>query len=127
MSLSKCRGPSAVPVGMRKIQTPLQVEQWRSVLLSHPNTDLVHLVLEGISDGFRIGLDYRTKKVRQCALGNMSSALDNPMVVVVENYLQKEWLLGRVMGPLIPELARQVHTTPLGLFQRPHSRKVAVG
>ena len=48
-----------------------------STLVNHPDKDLVQLVLQGISQGFRIGFDYGTKKVQRCAHGNMSSVLDN--------------------------------------------------
>jgi len=95
------------------------MEEWRSALASHPDTDLVQLVLQGISQGFRIGFDYGTKRVQCCAHGNMSSALDNP--VVVDCYLQEELSLGSVVGPLIPELARRVHTSPFRVIPKGHT------
>jgi len=108
-----------MPRVLGKIQTPIRMEEWRSALVSHPDTDLVQLVLQGISQGFRIGFDYGTKRVQRCAHGNMSSALDNP--VVVDSYLQVELSLGRVVGPLIPELARRVHTSPFGVIPKGHT------
>ena len=69
VNLNKCRGPAAIPGGMGRVQTPLQVEQWRSALLSHQDTDLVQLVLEGMSCGFRINFDYRTKEVHVLNVG----------------------------------------------------------
>ena len=68
-----------------------------STLVNYPDKDLVQLVLQGISQGFRIGFDYGTKKVQRCAHGNMSSVLDN--LSVVDSYLQEELSLGRAAGP----------------------------
>ena len=95
------------------------MEEWRTALSGHPDRDLVQLVLDGIAGGFRIGFNYGDNTVRCCSHGNMSSALDNP--VVVESYLQEELSLGRVVGPLIPELARQVHTSPFKVIPKGHT------
>ena len=74
--------------------------------------------------GFRIDFNYGFKKVRRYCHRNMSSAVDNP--VMVESYLKEELSLGRVVGPLILELSRWVYTSPFGGHSEgSHSRKVA--
>ena len=76
-------------------------------------------ILNGISKGFRIGYDYSNKARR--ATSNLLSASQNPEVVA--RYIQEEVSLGRVIGPLEPELAARVHISPFGVIPKGHTGK----
>ena len=76
-------------------------------------------ILNGISKGFRIGYDYSNKARR--ATSNLLSASRNPEVVA--RYIQEEVSLGRVIGPLEPELAARVHISPFGVIPKGHTGK----
>ena len=92
------------------------VEGWKELLDTHPDRDFVTYILEGISKGYRIGYDYnkKTKKVTS----NLLSAFQNPEVVT--KYIQEEVALGRMIGPLGPELEAKVHISPFGVIPKGH-------
>ena len=77
--------------------TPLIFKEWVNLLSSHPDAEFSHYVLTGLAQGFRIGFD-RVKIQCIKAKHNMLSALQHPSVV--ENYLQNEIAVGRVIGPV---------------------------
>ena len=79
------------------ITTPLILEEWVNLLSSHPDAEFSHYVLTGLAQGFHIGFD-RVKVQCVRAKNNMQSALLHPSVV--EDYLQNEIALGRVIGPV---------------------------
>ena len=60
------------------------------------------------------------KKAKR-ATSNLSSAYHNPEVIT--RYIQKEVALGRMMGPLEPELAARVHVSPFGVILKGHIGK----
>ncbi len=70
------------------VNTPLVASQWEEALRLHPDAEFVKYLLRGITQGFRIGFDYRRCECRQ-AVANMTSADDNP--TVVDEYLAKWW------------------------------------
>jgi len=75
--------------------TPLQVDQFALELQHHPDLQLVNYVLDGISNGFRVGfsLSHKLKSAKK----NKPSALQH--AAVVDEYLAHEVSLGRVAGP----------------------------
>ena len=95
------------------------MERWAALLDTHPDRDFVAYILNGISKGFRIGYDYSNKARR--ATSNLLSASQNPEVVA--RYIQEEVSLGRVIGPLEPELAARVHISPFGVIPKGHTGK----
>ena len=62
------------------INTPLKIDEWRQQLREHPDPDFVDYILQGITEGFRIGFNYRDHTCEN-AKRNMKSALNNPQVV----------------------------------------------
>ena len=93
----RCRGP--IPDTFKTICTPYVGTEWAKLLASHPDRDFVEYILRGISEGFRVGMDPSLiGGPLQSAKSNMQSARDYPEVV--DNYLEKECSLGRVVGPL---------------------------
>ena len=76
--------------------------QWEALLKDHPDRHLVHYLLTGVTQGFRIGFN-RQHKCRR-ATGNMSSAISNPQPV--SDFIGTEMQAGRSIGPLsdIPQV-----------------------
>ena len=103
--LERCKAPFIAPPQVQETVSPLVVGRWTALLQTHPDKDFVTYILQGISKGFHIGYDYNKKAKR--AASNLPSAYHNPEVVT--RYIQEEVALGRMMGPLEPELAARVH------------------
>lgn len=80
---------------LTSVITPLALDQWRTILASHPDRAFARYVCDGIRTGFRIGFNYTTQL--KPATANMQSALTHPEVVTA--YIQKELSLGRLLGP----------------------------
>ena len=80
-----------------QVTTTLVYTEWAKQLRLHPDVEFCDYVLNGIAHGFRIGFD--ASKV-QCvsAKKNMQSASQHSSVV--EEYLEKEIMLNRVIGPI---------------------------
>ena len=73
--------------------------------------------MQGISKGFRIGFDYTSIRLRS-AKKNMNSTKAHPQVV--QEYLKKEVIEGRVAGPFRKELVPHVHTNRFGVIPKSH-------
>ena len=81
----------------------------------YPDLVLVTYVLQGICSGFHIGFN----RSAHCgpATSNMRSALDNAQVV--QQHLQEETQLGRVVGPIPQELALTgTQVSPIGVIPK---------
>ena len=88
------------------------------MLQGHPNRTLVHYILSGISEGFRIGFDYEKTSCKS-AKCNLLSVDRNPEVVTA--YLQEEVTLGRVLGPLPVGSIPEVQVSPFGVIPKGHT------
>ena len=86
-----------IPVTSNWQPSPLPPAIWAAALQRHPDRHLAEYVIRGLEDGFRIGFDSARRTLRP-ASRNMGSAYATPQVV--SEYLQKECILGRVLGPL---------------------------
>ena len=98
-----------------RISTLLSLSGWRLLLHGHPNWDLVHLFLTGISQGFRIGYNYRTTTCKP-SKRNLPGALSHPEVV--DEYLQTEISLGRVVGYFSLEALPAAHISIFGVIPK---------
>ena len=87
-------------------QLPLSVSGWRHLLRGYPNQDIVHFFLSGISEGFRIGYNYKEFTCKS-AQTNLFGALSHPEIV--DQYLETKISLGRVIGPFPPKGVPDVH------------------
>lgn len=104
---SRVRGTAPVsPLSMR-------IDVWRRCLSQHPDEVLVVYILKGLEEGFSIGYDISVG-LRQ-AHSNLPSANNHPQVV--EEYLQKEWELGRVRKCDI-QIADDIHVNPFGVIPK---------
>ena len=101
LALQACKPeiPKTVPPSLSVIQSPLseRLEEWRKALQGHPDKLFYQYILVGIERGFCIGYNYTW----QCKASghNLASALENPEVV--QEYIQKEKGLGKIVGPII--------------------------
>ena len=95
--------------------TPLVWSEWHQELLEHPDQGFKEYILNGIWNGFQIGFDWRSHCIS--ATSNMRSALHN--AAVIQEYLEKEVLLGRVLGPVDPERnAVGTQLSPFGVIPK---------
>jgi len=78
-----------------KIITPLNGEAWRVCLQDHTDTAFTAYILEGIEQGFHMGIN------RGCTLlsarSNMQSAREH--AVIITKYLEQETTAAKVCGP----------------------------
>ena len=79
---------------------------WSYLLRHHPSPALVEFFMQGISKGFQIGFDYTTTNLCS-AKRNVNSTKEHPMVV--QEYLRKEVVKGRVAGLFRRELVPHAH------------------
>ena len=106
-----------VPNIATKVTTPLVSAAWYDLLLNYPSPPVVQFFMRGLLYGFHIGFDYSTT-VLQSAKNNMHSALEHPHVV--QEYLRKEVIEGRVAGPFRRELLPMAHISRFGVIPKSH-------
>ena len=105
-----------VPPQLQAIHTPLRLSSWQQYLEGHPDSEFVTFLLEGISNGFRIGFNYGSHQCR-AANRNMQSAIQNPQEV--DKYFTKECEKGRIIGPL-EKGSFSLHINWFGVIPKPH-------
>jgi len=113
----KPQGERRVPPEWSRVWTPMVRDEWEQHLRGHPDRLFVEYLLRGMQDGFRVGFHYGLLSCSSAG-ANMKSASDNPSVI--DEYLDKEVKLGRVLGPLEPNLHPQVHINRFGVIPKKH-------
>ena len=103
-----------LPETCNAITTPLVHRNWAAALQEHPDREFVSYILEGISQGFKLGVDYANNSFKS-AKANMRSALTNPGPV--NEYLTKELEANRVV-PVPSEQAKGVHVSRFGVIPK---------
>ena len=90
-----------VPVTMRDrpIATPLRQTAWQQALAQHPDQQWAQIILRGIRDGFRIGL--QANPSCQSTAQNSPSALAQAQVV--DEYIANQLEQGYLVGPYTPD------------------------
>lgn len=94
--------------------TPLQADQFALELQHHPDRQLVNYVLDGISNGFRVGFSPSHKL--KSAKNNKPSALQH--AAVVDEYLANAVSLGRVAGPFTSPPLPNLHISSFGVIPK---------
>ena len=117
MALDRCR---RVPLrqaspALQGMATPLQWEVWQEAMASHPDRDFMEYIIAGLRESFRIGYDYQGHKCKGCE-DNMKSAKEHPQVV--DDYIMKECLAGRLLGPLDPQMFTEVQVSRFGVITK---------
>ena len=92
--------------------TPLVLKVWTHELSSHPDKIFSNYILQGITNGFRIGFDRR--QFICSATGNMH--IEKPEIV--SEYLLREVSLNRMWQVPSAVLPKCVHTSPLGIIPK---------
>ncbi len=106
-----------MPDGLRRVVTPLIIEEWERCLRDHPDRKYRQYILAGLRYSFRVGFQYEVNETT-LAQTNMQSAIRNQEVV--DKYLQQEVGLGRVVGPLKKWDVPGVHISRFGVIEKPH-------
>ena len=100
-----------------EIHLSLHVSVWAAELSDHPDKAYVEYILQGSSNGFRIGFD--RKQHISSAKGNL--LIDEPEAVT--EYLEREVLLDRMWKTPLSILPRGVHISPLGMIPKKTSQE----
>ena len=119
LALDHCRRASParhqVSPALEGVISPLQWEVWREHLGAHPDRDYVEYLARGLREGFRIGFNYQNHRCKS-SKENMRSTREHPKVI--REYLEKEGLAGRLLGPFDPNLFPEVHTSRFGIIPK---------
>ena len=93
--------------------TPLSWRMFEQELVLHPDPFFVQYVVSGIREGFSLGFEGPPSS---CRSGNMSSSREFPHVI--EEYLEKELALGRILGPLAEPPLPNFRCSPIGVVRK---------
>ena len=107
----------ALPQKLHAIVTPLNLRVCIQHLAEHPDTGFKEYILRGLRLGFRISFQHG-KGMCTSAKSNMLSANQNSGVV--DDYLQKEMRLGRVIGPMGREELPEAQLSRFGVIKKLH-------
>lgn len=92
-----------------------QLASWRRGLASFPDSRFSSYVLDGLSNGFRIGFNRELAAPPKARRRNMPSVREN--AAVVDQYVRDEIQEGRLVGPIS---AGHSHVSPIGLIPKSH-------
>ena len=96
-----------------KPTTPINVDRLEQELQGHRNHTFVQSLVAGLREGFHIG--YKGPEKSRVSW-NLKSAKDNPDVV--DKFLDKETLLGRVGGPFDHPSFPNMQCHPIGVIPK---------
>ena len=98
----------------RPVATPLRPEAWRQALAKHPNPAWVAALVQGIQQGFRIGLQEHP----QCRprLTNTPSARDHSEVV--DQFVQAQVSQGYMAGPFPAQDCANIITSGIAVIPK---------
>ena len=107
--------PETNPLLKAAHHSPLAVAAWAAALRSHPDTEFVGYILEGIQNGFRIGFNYKNNRTRS-TLNNLISTKDHPDIV--KKYLTTECTKGRMLGPFPTSSIPDIQINRIGVIPK---------
>ena len=100
------------------MRTPLIVGAWSELLRDHTDRAFVRYIINGLTDGFRIG--FSRKSPLTSARSNMPSAALHPQVI--SDYLAKELALDRMLGPFpLTGWSGELHINRFGVIPKGHN------
>ena len=105
---------------LETIVSPLSdaLEAWAMAMAEHPDSQFKNYIVEGLRRGFRIGFDYG-KHSCVPAHDNLPSVVSH--LAVVQQYLEKECSLGRMVGPLPTGSTPGLQISPFGVIPKDHT------
>ena len=106
-----------IPPSACLISTPLSLLAWKTLLDDHPNRQLIQFLLDGITNGFRLGFNHTDSSLKP-AKRNLPLAIAHPQVV--EEYLQHEISMQRVAGPFPLTLVPDILTSRFDVIPKSH-------
>ena len=114
---------SGIPQGLveRPVATPLRVGAWGKALTGHPNPEWVEALLEGMRQGFRIGI----QKTPRCRASPSNSPSVRQHSKVIHQYVQDQLKKGYMAGPLPPCRVCPHHHKQHGSHPQKGRRQVA--
>ena len=96
--------------------SPLNIQAWRGYLRLHPDQSFANYILTGIEHGFHTGAD-RSKVSMSSAQQNLKSCQEHRDLVMQQ--LREEIQAGRLLGPVLQQLASTCQVSPIGLIPKP--------
>ena len=113
LALDQCRpvvSRPAAPEGSssRRAAISSRVPVWQRLLSDHPDRNFVSYIIQGLSEGFRIGFDYTN---RECRSARRNAA-------VIDSYIREERSLARLLVP--DDGVTGVQVNPFGVIPKPH-------
>lgn len=119
--LRRLRGSHATAssIGDRRLSTiasPLNLAGWRRRLRRHPDQDFAGFILDGLENGFRIGVN-EARQV-ESAKRNMPSAMAQKKVI--SEFVMSEVGKGNILGPFSKSTGPRVQINRLGVIPKKH-------
>ena len=99
-----------------RISSPVQIHALASMLVSHPDQNLVHYLIQGFIHGFDIGFE---GSFHSTLPRNLLSARNE--VMGVSKAIQTELQRGHTAGPFLSPPFTRFHCSPLGAVPKPDS------
>ena len=95
--------------------SPVNISALEQSLSTHTDQQFAHYILQGVSQGFRIGFHAPSLHLRSSTRNHPSSLVNQQ---VVSAYIEEEVAMGRMVGPIPPQLHPSLHTSPIGLVPK---------
>ena len=107
---------SGIPQGLveRPVTTPLRVGAWGKTLTGHPNPEWVEALLEGMRQGFRIGI----QKTPRCWASPSNSPSARQHSEVIRQYVQDQLKKGYMAGPFPPAECAHIITSSMAVIPK---------
>ena len=99
---------------LQGVVTPLKWRVWDRRLSLHSDQQFHQYIVNGIREGFRVGIDYR--RPLKSADRNMASVSHFPQAI--RDYLAEECAMGRVLGPFPICTMHGAHISRFGLIPK---------
>src|SRR5260370_27101618 len=112
-----------------KIITPIKSDPFRSLLLSHPNQDLIESVIHGLMHGFWPFANMEDPKTMPQGMvlqGQKMPDLDDESVQFLKQQQDAEMLLGWYKDPFGPELIPGMVAQPIFMVLKKGSSKLCL-
>ena len=96
----------------KEVHTPLSLSGWTLELSDHPDREFFKFILDGITNGFRIGFN-RSQQLQPAATN-----LQCTKPQIVTEYLGREVALNRMWRCPTGYLPKGIHISPVGLIPK---------
>ena len=101
-------------IGGETCSYPLRVGAWGKALTGHPNPEWVEALLEGMRQGFRIGI----QKTPRCRASPSNSPSARQHSEVIHQYVQDQLKKGYMAGPFPPAECAHIITSSMAVIPK---------